>query len=325
VPQRQSIAGRRILITGAARGIGAEAAQRLAARGARLALVGLEPEELERVARACGPEADWAEADVTDWAALRVAVDQAVERLGGLDVVVANAGIGAGGLVRAVDPWAFERVIEVNLMGVWRTVRTCLPHILESRGYVLNIGSIASILPMPASASYGMAKAGLESFSRALHIEVAHRGVDVGVAYFSWLGSDLVRGADEHSAFAEMRGRMRWPFGKTYPVSLGADAIVRGIERRSRIVVAPWWVRLMLPFRELLERGVEREVGKLMPEIERLVDAEYARMGAEAASMPVGPGGAAAARADGHDPAAAAAATVEVPAAAQSEPVAPQG
>ena len=111
----QSIAGKRILITGAARGIGAEAAQRLARRGARLALVGLEPGELARVARACGPEAGWTEADVTDWAALETAVDQAVDRMGGLDVVVANAGIGAGGLIKSVDPWAFERVIEVNL------------------------------------------------------------------------------------------------------------------------------------------------------------------------------------------------------------------
>ena len=108
---RQSIAGKRILITGAARGIGADAAQRLAARGARVALVGLEPEELARVAGACGQQAMWAEADVTDWDALERAVGAAVERFGGLDVVVANAGIAAGGAIQSVDPWAFERVI----------------------------------------------------------------------------------------------------------------------------------------------------------------------------------------------------------------------
>jgi NAD(P)-dependent dehydrogenase (short-subunit alcohol dehydrogenase family) len=302
----QSVAGKRILITGAARGIGADAAQRLAARGARLALVGLEPDELARVAKRCGPEAIWAEADVTDWDALARAVDQAVERFGGLDVVVANAGIAAGGAIRTVDPWAFERVIEVNLLGVWRTVRTCLPHIIESRGYVLNVGSIASMMPMPGSASYGMAKAGLESFSRALHVEVAHHGVSVGVAYFSWLASDLVRSADEHPGYAALRSRLRWPAGKTYPVSLGAEAIVRGIENRSRIVVAPRWVKLMLPLRELLERGMEREVMKIMPAVEALAETERERLGDEAASMPIGPGGAAAARAVGHDPVATA-------------------
>jgi NAD(P)-dependent dehydrogenase (short-subunit alcohol dehydrogenase family) len=301
----QSVAGKRILITGAARGIGAVTAERLAARGARLALVGLEPEELAAVAQRCGPGAMWAEADVTDWDALGRAVGAAVERFGGLDVVVANAGIASAGPVRSVEPWAFERVIEVNLLGVWRTVRTCLPHILESRGYVLNVGSIASLVPMPGSASYGMAKAGLESFSRALHIEVAHHGVDVGVAYFSWLASDLVRSAEENASFVEARSRMRWPGNKTYPVSLGAAAIVRGIERRSRVVVAPGWVWLMLPLRELIARGAERQVLKMMPELEALSEREAARMG-EAASMPVGPGGAAAARAAGHDPAAAA-------------------
>jgi NAD(P)-dependent dehydrogenase (short-subunit alcohol dehydrogenase family) len=330
VASTQSVAGKRILITGAARGIGADAAQRLAARGAKVALVGLEPEALALVATACGPEAIWEEADVTDWDALGRAVDAVVKRFGGLDVVVANAGIGAGGMAAAVEPWAFERVLEVNLLGVWRTVRTCLPHILESRGYILNIGSIASLLPMPGGASYGMAKAGVESFSRALHMEVASHGVDVGVAYFSWLASDLVRSAEEHAPFARMRAQMSWPFNRTYPVSLGAEAIVRGIEQRARIVVAPRWVRALLPLRELLARGMERQVIKQMPEIEALAQAERDRVGAEAASMPVGPGGAAAARAAGHDPAVAGAAGHDPavagrPGAAQGDPVAPAG
>jgi NAD(P)-dependent dehydrogenase (short-subunit alcohol dehydrogenase family) len=164
-----------------------------------------------------------------------------------------------------------------------------------------------------------MAKAGVESFSRALHMEVASHGVDVGVAYFSWLASDLVRSADEHAPFARMRAQMSWPFNKTYPVSLGAEAIVRGIEQRARVVVAPRWVRALLPVRELPARGMERQVIKLMPEIEALAQAERDRLG-EAASMPVGPGGAAAARAAGHDPAAA-----DRPGAAQGDPVAPAG
>jgi NAD(P)-dependent dehydrogenase (short-subunit alcohol dehydrogenase family) len=290
------IEGKRVLITGAARGIGAETAKRLAELGARVALIGLEPAELERVATLCGPQALWAEADVTDWDALGAAVEDVVGRLGGLDVVIANAGIAAGGPVRDIEPWAFERVIEVNLLGVWRTVRTCLPHILESRGYVLNIGSVAAIVPMPGGASYGMAKAGVESFSRALDIELAHHGVDVGVAYFSWLDSDLVRSADQRASFAQVRSRLRSPGNKTYPVSLAVDAIVSGIERRSRIVVAPAWVRWMLPFRELVVRASRREVMAMMPELERLADKERSELG-EAASMPVGPGGRAAARA----------------------------
>src|SRR5215470_4844124 len=136
--------GRVVLVTGAARGIGAESARQLAARGARVALVGLEPAELERVAGEC-PGAVFFEADVTDRDALAAAVDGTVDALGGIDAVVANAGIGNVGFVRSIEPEAFERVLEVNLLGVWRTVRACLPHVIERRGYVLNIASTAAI------------------------------------------------------------------------------------------------------------------------------------------------------------------------------------
>src|SRR4051812_33880149 len=92
-----SLQGKTVLVTGAARGIGAEAARQLAGREARIACVGLEREGLEKVARACGSASFALEADVTDMASLQRAVDATVERTGGIDVVIANAGIGAGG------------------------------------------------------------------------------------------------------------------------------------------------------------------------------------------------------------------------------------
>ena len=138
------VAGKSILITGPARGIGAETARRLAAKGAKLSLVGLEPEELEKVAAQCGPDAVWFETDVTDWDALERAASGTVDAFGGIDVVMANAGVAVAGLVETVDPRAWERVIEVNLLGVWRTVRTCLPHVIERRGYVLPVASMAA-------------------------------------------------------------------------------------------------------------------------------------------------------------------------------------
>ena len=111
---------RTVLITGAARGIGAETARRLAARGANLALVGLEPELLGRLADELGAGAAFWEADVRDAAAVGRAVDGAVERFGGIDVVIANAGIAPpAATVAGADPEAFERVIDVNLLGVW--------------------------------------------------------------------------------------------------------------------------------------------------------------------------------------------------------------
>jgi NAD(P)-dependent dehydrogenase (short-subunit alcohol dehydrogenase family) len=260
-----------VFITGAARGIGAESARRLAAQGHQVALVGIEPEELEKVAASCGPEALAVEADVTDAEALDHAVAKTVERFGGIDVVVANAGIATAAPFHAADPAAYDKVLDVNLHGVVRTVRATLPHVMERRGYVLMVASLAAISPgFPFASNYAAAKAGTEAFASALRLEQKHHGVDVGVAYFSWIGTDMVHGAEEHPAFRLFRSTMKGPFGKTFPVGDAADAVVDGIARRRRTVVAPRWVRWMLPVRGLLPALSERDTLKIVPEGERM-------------------------------------------------------
>jgi NAD(P)-dependent dehydrogenase (short-subunit alcohol dehydrogenase family) len=289
----------RILITGAARGIGAESARRLAARGHRLALVGLEPEQLQAVAADCGGGALALEADVTDRDALRDAVERAAAELGGLDDVRANAGIGSGAPLLGGDQETWERVIEINLIGAQRTVHAALPHLLASRGYVLTVASLAAIVHGPTLSAYAASKAGVEAFSNALRIELAHRGVDVGVAYFTWIDTEMVRGIADHPGLAYMRGKLRGPFGRTYPLADAADAVVRGIEHRSRIVAAPRWLRALLPLRALLQPLGERDARAAMPEVQRLFEQEAAERGA-AASAPTGAGGAAALREPAH-------------------------
>ncbi|HEX8207381.1 MAG TPA: SDR family oxidoreductase [Solirubrobacteraceae bacterium] len=290
--------GKTVFITGAARGIGADAARRLAARGANVALVGLEPEELERVAADCGGRGLAIEADVTDRAALQAAVTRTTERFGGIDALFANAGIGVGCLLDRVESDAFERVIEVNLLGTWRTVHACLPQIVERRGYVLINASMSPLVnAFPLMGSYVATKAAVEALGNTLRLELKHRGVDVGVAYFSWIGTEMVRGADdEHPAFKRIRDAMQGPLGKTYPVELAGKAVERGVAKRSRIVVGPRWVRAMLPLRGLLTRPTEMQFGPLMPEIEQLMDEELRAKG-DAAYTPVGAGGRAAAEA----------------------------
>jgi NAD(P)-dependent dehydrogenase (short-subunit alcohol dehydrogenase family) len=176
-----TVRGKTVFITGAARGLGAETARRVAARGANVALVGLEPEELQRVARQCGKNAAWFECDVTDNDALARAVGGTVKRFGGIDVCVANAGIAPMGMVRSTDPEAFERTIEINLLGVWRTVRACLPQVIEHKGYVLVIASLAAAVHGPGMAAYSASKAGAEAFADSLRVEVKNLGVEVGV------------------------------------------------------------------------------------------------------------------------------------------------
>ena len=278
--------GKVVLVTGAARGIGAESALRLAARGARLSLVGLEPDELASVAERCGPDAAWFEADITDRAAIEAAVAGTVERFGGLDILVANAGTASYGTVRTIDPDAFERTIEINLLGSWRTVRAALPHLVERRGYALVVASVAAAAHAPGVAAYCASKAGVEAFANSLRPEVAHLGVDVGVAYFSWIATDLVAAGDEHPAFVFFRSKLRGPAGRTYPLSDAADAMVEGIESRARRVVAPGWVRALLFSRGFIARTLERDARSWAPELVRIAEQEVERRGAREASVP---------------------------------------
>ena len=284
--------GQVVLITGAARGIGAETARRLSARGARIAAVGLEPELLERVAAAC-PGSIACAADVTDRAALAGAVEDTVARLGGIDVVIANAGIGGAGMVRSVDEAAFERTLEVNLLGVWRTVRLCLPHVIERRGYVLCVASMAALAGIPGMAPYSAAKAGVDAFAGALRAEVRHLGVDVGVAYLSWIDTDLVRAADATELARVMAPSQPGLLGRRYPVGDAAEALARGVAGRSRTVCAPAWVRPLLALRGLLQPVVERGARRELPEADAVFAADAQRVGAAAASAALGPGGAA--------------------------------
>jgi NAD(P)-dependent dehydrogenase (short-subunit alcohol dehydrogenase family) len=246
------LAGRTVMVTGAARGVGAATARAVAARGARVALVGLEPERLDALAAEL-PDAVWFEADVTSWDDLQAAADGTVERLGGIDVVVANAGIARSGTVQDMPIEDFERIVEVNLLGVWRTIRTTLPHVVERRGYVIPIASIYTALHGPLSAPYAVAKAGVEALANVLRVEVAGQGVGVGVAYFSYLDTDLVRDVFADPEVAEIRRRAGWPLNVTSPVEPAVEALVRGIERRARTVAYPRWVHGLLAGRGLAQ------------------------------------------------------------------------
>lgn len=139
-----------VFITGGARGIGAEVARRLNAKGARLVLTDLNDAELTSLAAELGEERVLtAVADVRDLSAMQAAADRAVERFGGIDVVLANAGIASYGSVAQVDPDAFRRVLDINVLGVFHTVRATLPAVIERRGYVLIVSSLAAYAACP--------------------------------------------------------------------------------------------------------------------------------------------------------------------------------
>jgi NAD(P)-dependent dehydrogenase (short-subunit alcohol dehydrogenase family) len=204
--------------------------------------------------------------------------------------VVANAGVATQGLLRHVEPDRFAQQIDVNLVGTFRTVHAAAPHLVERRGYLLIVASVAAILHGPVLGAYSASKAGTEALADALRVELRHLGVDVGCAYFSWIATDMVRGGDEAPAFLRLRESMKGPFKQTYPVEAAADAVVAGVERRRRIVVAPRWVRAFLPLRGVLQRTQERDLFPIMPELEQIDAADRAQRG-ERAHAPVGAGG----------------------------------
>ncbi|WP_405020118.1 SDR family oxidoreductase [Kitasatospora sp. NBC_00070] len=278
------LTGQVIVVTGAARGVGALTARKLAQRGARLALVGLEPEELKAVAAQCGPEAGHWVADVTDLAALRSTAQAIEERYGRIDTVVANAGIALGGPLVDSDPDAFDRVIEVNLLGSVATARAFLPALTRSRGYLLQIASLAAITPAPLMSAYCASKAGVEAFAHSLRAEVAHQGVKVGVGYLSWTDTDMVRGADQDEVLRRMRAGLPWPANKTYPLPPAVDRLVAGIARRSAHVYAQPWLRGMQPVRWLLPSLIaavgSRDVAKLAPQLKATAASRLRPVGA---------------------------------------------
>lgn len=236
----RTLAGQRMLITGPAQGIGERTARLAAARGARLGLIGLDPARLAALANELGEGHHWSECDVTDPPSLDAAVAAAATALGGIDVVVANAGIGTTGTVASTPVEAMIRVVDVNLNGVIRTVSATLPHLIEARGYALLISSVAAFTAMPGLAAYCASKAGVEQFGNGLRLEVAHLGVRVGTAHPIWTDTDLVRGFSEDlPSFEVARRRLPWPLNSLVSVDACAEALVRAIERRRRKVYIP--------------------------------------------------------------------------------------
>ncbi|GAA2126169.1 SDR family NAD(P)-dependent oxidoreductase [Actinomadura napierensis] len=255
-----TLAGRRVLITGAARGIGAALAARLHERGARVALAGLEPDLLASAAAGSG-DAPWWTCDVTDRERVRTVVDEAAAALGGLDVVVANAGVAAQMPVVGGDPAVLEQSLRVNVLGVHNTLSAAGPHISHPRGYALTIASLAVAVHLPLLGAYSASKAAAEALGDTLRVELRPWGARAGVAYFAELDTDMTsRGFGTEAATTLSKGTRGGAMSHVAPLKAGIDALERGIARRSRRIVAPWWVAGAMPARAALQPVLERLV-----------------------------------------------------------------
>ncbi|MDT5100034.1 MAG: hypothetical protein QOC76_3771 [Mycobacterium sp.] len=271
-----------VLITGGARGVGAEVARRLHEKGADLVLTDVDEAALADIGEELGEDRVLtAVADVRELAAMEQVASRAVDRFGGIDVVMANAGIATYGSILKVDPEAFRTLVDVNVVGVFNTVRAALPSVMDRRGYVLIVSSAAAFAASPGLAPYNAAKAAVEQFANALRLEVAHRGVDVGSAHMLWIDTPMVRDAkSDLPSFRKMLDALPGPLGKTTSVEACGKAFVKGIEARKRYVYCPDYVSVMRWLKPLLSTRLgESTTLKSVPELLPQMDAEVEALG----------------------------------------------
>lgn len=270
-PPRSKLHGKVVLITGAASGIGAATALEVRARGAIAVLLDCDAEPLAQVALQCGADTLALVADVTDLTAMEDAVAQVLARFGHIDMVFANAGVAAFGPLAYVDPDAWKRCVEVNVFGVFNTVRAALPSIMRQRGYVLINASVSSFAHPPVMSAYAASKSAVEAMGNSWRIELAAHQVDVGLVHAGWVSTPLVTEGALHPGFVRLRATMPGPLNSETSPQAAARAIAQGMERRLSRIWVPGWLRLLFALRALLHLPfAERELRRAAPEIEAI-------------------------------------------------------
>ncbi|WP_159840503.1 short-chain dehydrogenase/reductase [Nocardia sp. CY41] len=236
-----SVEGRVVLITGAGRGIGRELAAVLHRKQASVVLVDVDQDAVDAAAAALGGRTLAVAADVADRSAMQAAVDRAAEHFGRLDVVVANAGVvPRPATVRTLDGRDFDRVMDINLTGVFNTVRPALDHVVAAHGHVVVVSSCAAFAPGMAGAPYMISKAGVEQLGRALRVELAPFGASAGIAYFGIVDTRMTHETLDHDELGrELDELLPWPLNVRISAEQAARTIADGIERRAARTIAP--------------------------------------------------------------------------------------
>ena len=289
--------GKVALVTGAARGIGFETARQMQMRGASVAVLDLDPQQAADAAERIGARTIGIGADVTDQGAMMAAVAEVVDKFGGLDCAVANAGIAQKQIstVYSMSGEEWERVLEVDLLGVFRTVRAVMPQIVERRGHIGLVSSVYAFANGVGNSPYAAAKPGVESLGRALRVELAHHGASATVAYFGWVDTTLVQDAFAQPDVQTLNKGTPAFLTKRIQPDEAAAAFVRGIEERAPRVFAPKWWRYVSALRGIinpvLDKLQEREAKTqaLMADIDSraVAGTSEASTGASSAAEPV--------------------------------------
>jgi NAD(P)-dependent dehydrogenase (short-subunit alcohol dehydrogenase family) len=252
--------GRVVAITGATGGLGSAVARKLLEHGARLALFDVDEAAVMRLAQSLGGiegVRGW-HVDVRSYDDVKAAMDASAAHFGGIDVVIANAGVDEVSPMASMSPAAFERVIDINLIGVWRTMKAGLPHVAKKRGYLMAISSMAAFVHSPLQAHYTSSKAGVWALCDSVRLEVRHLGVGVGSVHPTFFRTPLMDQVHADAAGVKLWGGNKGGLWRMISCDEVVDGVVRGIERRSDMVVLPGQNTLIAKapglFRKIAER-----------------------------------------------------------------------
>lgn len=226
------------LVTGASHGIGRATAQALAARGATVGMLARSRDILEQAADPLGERAIALAADVSDRAAIERAVEEFVSRAGGLNLLVANAGVARYAPFFEQDPADVDLMVATNITGTFNTVRAGLGPMLDrGSGHVVVLSSGAALRAFPWAAAYGATKAANKAFADALRHELSGTGVSLSTVFPGEVATDLHAEAAQLPDWRDSDGAI--------PASDVADAVLKAVEEDRREVHVPAGVRLL--------------------------------------------------------------------------------
>ncbi len=239
---RYDLRGKVVLITGGTGGIGSATARELLSRGAKVAIVDVDPETPRIAARMSSHSAMGSIADVCDRDALDVAVADVVDRFGRVDVAIANAGILARAeTLRNTPTPSIESVLAVNVSGVVNTVQAAMDEVIAHRGQFVLISSVFAFLNGMGTIPYAMSKAAVEQLlGRGLRVELAAHGVSTTIAYFSLIETNMIKhGVDGDPVVEELLATLPRPLLKRLQPSTAATALANSLAHRSPRIMEP--------------------------------------------------------------------------------------
>lgn len=277
------------LITGGGSGIGAEAGIQMARQGDTVILADIDVEAADNVATqivASGGKAESAALDVRDGPAFANLVDRVVTDHGRIDLIFNNAGIGVGGPIEELAAEHWQRIVDVNIMGVVNGIRAAYPHMLrQADGHIVNTASLAGLVPSPMLAPYAMTKHAVVGLSLSLRPEAAQHGIRVtalcpGPTETPILDSRGPQDLPPHEGVCA-RDLLTKATGQVYPVEDLVADLLAGVAANKACIVTPqrarlaWWLHRLLP--SVLERNANRLIGWARREAEKLEQAALGR------------------------------------------------